>query len=183
MSANPKDPKEPLSTEEIQVIISRLRTIANEFPEDEDAAPLTQGELRMIATTPVLFLEKCALFAESHPDVGKALDDDLAAIFRKAISAEIQSGGVIDEANFVVLRSGNHADRIKLRAAKLGRELYRLAKSFITTDAGDMAKERVEEMQSALQVKDRRRLMRAAKARATKEANETVTASGKEEKK
>ena len=183
MSANPKDPKEPLSTEEIQAIISRLRTIANEFPEDEDAVPLTQGELRMIATTPVLFLEKCALFAESHPDVGKALDDDLASIFRKAVATEMQSGGVVDEAHFVVRRTQDHASRIKLRAAKLGRELYRLAKSFITTDAGDMAKERVEEMQSALQVKDRRRLMRAAKARATKEAAENTATEVKEEKK
>ena len=183
MSSNPKDPKEPLSAEEIQALIARLRAIANEFPEDEDAVPLTPSELRLVSTTPMLFLEKCALFADSHPAVGKTLDDDLAGIFRKAVTGEIHSGGVIAEANFVVRRAETHAARLKLRAAKLGRELYRLDKSFITTDAGDIAKERVEEMQSALQVKSRRRLIREAKARATKEAAETAAAEGKEVKK
>ena len=47
--------------------MTRLRTMAAEFPAESDATPLTRSELNVARRTSVSALEKAAVFAEAVP--------------------------------------------------------------------------------------------------------------------
>jgi hypothetical protein len=136
--------------------IARMRAIASEFP-DADPRPLTVSELRLITITPAEFLEKGALFAESHPGIGQNLDPDLPAMLRQAVVFDTENDGLVDEANALIRRIEMSSARTKLKAVKIVRALYRIAKGFVTADVGDLSKTRVQDMQRALKSKTNRR--------------------------
>jgi hypothetical protein len=155
-------PEPPTPSAVTQERIARLRAFADEFLV-EDATPLTTAQLRLINGTPIAFLEKAALFADATPVIGKSLGSDVAKLLRQAMVAETENGGIIDEAQALIRRLEIANARQKLKAVKTARALYRLAKSYVTTDEGDDAKTRVDDMQRALKSKSNRR---NAKARA-----------------
>ena len=140
-------------TLDAQERVARLRLIAAEFPDEAEPRPLTPAELRLARHTSVAALEKAALFSEAAPAVGGVAN---AVELRDAIAFELAYGGVRDEAAAVARRVEMAILRRKLKAVRLTRGLYRVAKGFITIDAGDAVRTHVEEMKRTL-VRPRRR--------------------------
>ena len=141
-------------TPDAQERVARLRLMAEEFPDESDPRPLTSAERRLARQTSAAALEKAALFAEATPGVGGGIanGDEL----REAIAFELAYGGVRDEAAALARRVEMAILRRKLKAVRLTRGLYRVAKGFITIDAGDAVRTHVEEMKRTL-VRPRRR--------------------------
>jgi hypothetical protein len=134
--------------------MARLRLMAEEFPDESEPRPLTPAEQRLARHTSAAALEKAALFAEATPGVGGGIasGDEL----RDAIAFELAYGGVRDEAAALARRVEMAILRRKLKAVRLTRGLYRVAKGFVTIDAGDAVRPHVEEMKRTL-VRPRRR--------------------------
>jgi hypothetical protein len=133
---------------DVQEKIAQLRAIASAFPDPGDPQALTTKELRLATATSLRFLEKAAVFIEASPALGGALSE--VATLRDAIAAELAWGGIVDEAKALLRRVETAMARKKLRAAKAARALYRVGKSFVTSDAGDAMKPHVDEMGRAL---------------------------------
>lgn len=131
-----------------QAKVAALRAMAAEFPDVGDPRPLTAGEVTLAKKTSISFLEKSALFIEASPTLGGALSD--AAAVREAASTELAYGGVIDEAAALIRRVQIFILRRKLKAAKVGRALYRVGKGLVTSDQGDGLRPHVEEMGKTL---------------------------------
>src|ERR1019366_9827607 len=111
--------------------------------------PLTKGERQLASRTSIVFLEKAALFAEAAPSLGVALSVDTAEL-RDAIASDLATGGVIDETRTLISRMEDANTRKKLKAVKVARDVYRVAKSYVTTDLGHVVSPHVEEMKRAL---------------------------------
>lgn len=141
-------------TLDAQERIARLRLMAAEFPDETQPRPLTPGDLRLARHTTVAALEKAALFVEAAPAVGGGVAN--ADELRDAIAFELAYGGVRDEAAALTRRIELAILRRKLRAVRATRGLYRVAKGFITIDAGDPVRTHVEEMKRTL-VRPRRK--------------------------
>ena len=137
-------------TLDAQERIARLRAIADEFPDEASPKPLTKGERQLESRTSIVFLEKAALFAEAAPSLGVALSVDTAEL-RDAIASDLATGGVIDETRTLISRMEDANTRKKLKAVKVARGIYRVAKSYVTTDLGHVVTPHVEEMKRALQ--------------------------------
>lgn len=148
--------------------IERLRAEATAFPDETDPRPLTLGEIRLARGTSLAALEKAALFARAAPHVGPGGNE--ADLFRDAIAFEIAYGGVRDEALAVARRTDHAILRKKLKAVLAVRVLYRMAKGYVTCNAGDIVKTHLAEMKRTL-VRPRRR-----KAAAPAEQPEEVKA-------
>jgi hypothetical protein len=135
-------------TLDAQERMARLRSMAAEFPDDADPKPLTTAELRLARGTTVTTLENAALILDAAPALGRAVgsSEDL----REAIAFELAYGGVRDEARALARSVDLAIARRKLRAAKAARGLYRVAKGFITIDAGDSVRPHVAEMKRSL---------------------------------
>ena len=140
-------------TPDAQERVARLRLMAEEFPDDTDPRPMTPFELRTARHTSVAALEKAALFAEAAPAVGGVAN---TTELRDAIAFELAYGGVRDEAAALARRIEHAILRRKLKAVRATRGLYRVAKGFITVDAGDAVRTHVEEMKRTL-VRPRRK--------------------------
>ncbi len=104
----------------------------------------------MASRTSIAFLEKAALFAEAAPNVGVALSVDTASI-RDAIASDLATGGIVDETRTLTSRLEDANTRKKLKAVRLARGIYRVAKSYVTTDLGHVVTPHVEEMKRPLQ--------------------------------
>ena len=141
--------------------MARLRSMAAEFPDETDPKPLTVAEIRLARTTSAATLEKAAVFIEAAPTVGGGVANVVE--LREAIAFELAYGGVRDEALALARRVDHAILRRKLKAAKGARGVYRVAKGFVTVDAGDAVRPHVAEMKRSL--RNRRR----AKADATPE--------------
>jgi hypothetical protein len=141
-----------------QAKVAALRAMAAQFPDVGDPRPLTKAEVALARKTSISFLEKSALFIEASPTLGGALSD--AASVREAASTELAYGGVIDEASSLIRRVQTFILRRKLKAAKVGRALYRVGKGLVTSDQGDGLRPHVEEMGKTLN--RRRKPKRAA---------------------
>ena len=137
-------------TTDAQERIARLRAIADDFPDEASPKPLTTPERRLASRTSIAFLEKAALFAEAAPNVGVALSVDTASI-RDAIASDLATGGIVDETRTLTSRLEDANTRKKLKAVRLARGIYRVAKSYVTTDLGHVVTPHVEEMKRTLQ--------------------------------
>lgn len=135
--------------------IERLRAVAAEFPAEGEPRELTRAEMQLAASTPITFLEKAARFAEAAPEMGNPLSVD-TNVLRRAIAVELAYGGVVDQCYTVARRARIVILREKLKAVKVARELYRLAKGYVTTDAGGGVKIHVQEMKNSLRRKARK---------------------------
>ena len=69
---------------------------------------------------------------------------------RDAIASELAPGGVVDETRTLTSRLEDANTRKKLKAVKVARDVYRVAKSFVATDLGNAVKPHVDEMKRAL---------------------------------
>jgi hypothetical protein len=130
--------------------IARLRAIANDFPDDVEPKPLTPAERQLASRTSIVFVEKAAVFAEAAPNIGVALSVDTAAL-RDAIASDLAYGGVVDETRTLTSRMEAANLRKKLKAVKVARGIYRVAKGYVTTDLGNAVTPHVDEMKRALQ--------------------------------
>jgi hypothetical protein len=137
-------------TVDAQERIARLRAIADDFPDEASPKPLTTAERRLASRTSIAFLEKAALFAEAAPNVGVALSVD-TLVLRDAIASDLATGGIVDETRTLTSRLEDANTRKKLKAVRLARGIYRVAKSYVTTDLGNVVKPHVDEMKRTLQ--------------------------------
>ncbi|HYC92643.1 MAG TPA: hypothetical protein VEO54_25775 [Thermoanaerobaculia bacterium] len=142
-------------TPDAQERILRLRAMAAEFPDETEPKPLTSAELRLARVTPAATLENAALFIEAAPAVGGGVADVME--LRDAIAFELAYGGVRDEARALARRIDLAIMRRKLKAARAARGVYRVAKGFITVDAGDAVRPHVAELKRSLKVRRRRK--------------------------
>jgi hypothetical protein len=152
----PGAPSEPANkfTPDAHDRMTRLRTMADEFPDEAEPKPLTPAEIRLARSTPAATLENAAIFIEAAPSIGSSLADVVE--LRDAIGFELAYGGVRDEARALARRIDLAILRRKLKAAKAARGVYRVAKGFITIDAGDSVRPHVAEMKRSLAGRRRR---------------------------
>lgn len=141
-------------TPDAQERVIRLRAMAVEFPDVADARPLTLHEIRLARGTTTAALEKAALFAEAAPEVSSTVAN--VPELRDAIAFELAYGGFRDEAKAMVRRVDHAILRRKLKAVRAARGLYRVAKGYVTVDAGDTVRTHLAEMKRAL-VRPRRK--------------------------
>lgn len=147
----PNPPIEPANkfTPDAQERIARLRAMAEEFPgAGIDPAPLTSAELRLARSTSAAALENAAVFVNAAPGVGNAIADP--AELRDAIAFELAYGGVRDEARVLARRIDHAILRRKLKAVRSARGVYRVAKGYVTVDAGDAVRPHVTEIKRSL---------------------------------
>lgn len=142
-------------TQDAQERMARLRAMAAEFPDDADPKPLTRDEIRLARSTPLAGLENAAVFVDAVPVVGNAVADP--AELRDAIAFELAYGGVRDEARALVRRIDHSILRRKLKATRSARGVYRVAKGYVTVDAGDAVRPHVAEMKRSLGGRRRRK--------------------------
>jgi hypothetical protein len=69
---------------------------------------------------------------------------------REAIAFELAYGGLRDEAQAVARRVDHAILRRKLKAVRTARGLYRIAKGYVTLDAGDTVRTHLGEMKRTL---------------------------------
>jgi hypothetical protein len=143
-------------TLDAQERMNRLRSMAADFPDDSDPKPLTSAEIRLARGTSVAALENAALIIDAAPALGRAVAD--AGELREAIAFELSYGGVRDEARALARSIDLAIARRKLKAAKSARGLYRVAKGFVTIDAGDAVRPHVAEMKRSLRGRRARKL-------------------------
>lgn len=141
-------------TPDAQERIARLRAVAAEFPDDAEPRPLTPAEIRLARTTSVATLENGAVLLEAAPTISGVAD---VVELRDAIAFELAYGGVRDEARALARRIDLAILRRKLKASKAARGLYRMAKGFVTMDAGDAVRPHVAELKRSLRARRRRR--------------------------
>jgi hypothetical protein len=154
----PGTPSEPANkfTPDAQERMTRLRTIAAEFPDEADPKPLTPAEVRLARSTSIATLENAAVFIEAAPAVGDAIAADVVEL-RDAIAFELAYGGVREEARALVRHIDLAILRRKLKAARTARGAYRVAKGFVTVDAGDAVRTHVTQIKRSLQGRRRRK--------------------------
>jgi hypothetical protein len=142
-------------TPDAQERTQRLRAMAAEFPDESDPRPLTPGEMSISRQTRPAALEKAAVFAEATPGVSGTIAD--VADLRDAIAFELAYSGVRDEARSFARRVDMAILRRKLKAVKTARGLYRIAKGFVTMDAGDSVRTHVADLKRTLVVRHRKK--------------------------
>jgi hypothetical protein len=143
-------PIEPANkyTVDAQERMARLRAMAAEFPDEIDPKPLTQAEIRLAHGTSVASLENAALIIDAAPALGRVVRNPVD--LRDAIAFELAYGGVRDEARALARTVDLAIARRKLKSAKAARGLYRVAKGFVTVDAGDSVRPHVDQMKRSL---------------------------------
>lgn len=135
-------------TPDAQDRVTRLRALASEFPDEKDPRALTPAEIRIARVTTTAALEKAALFAEAAPGLSNSIADVID--LREAIAFELAYGGLRDEALAVARRVDHAILRRKLKAVRTARGLYRIAKGYVTLDAGDTVRTHLGEMKRTL---------------------------------
>ncbi|HEX7150503.1 MAG TPA: hypothetical protein VF618_03370 [Thermoanaerobaculia bacterium] len=165
---NPTPVSEPANkyTPDAQERMARLRAMAAEFPDEANPKALTMAEIRLSRGTSVTTLENAAVLVEAAPAVGGAVADVVE--LRDAIAFELAYGGVRDEARALARRIDLAILRRKLKASKSARGLYRMAKGYVTMDAGDAVRPHVTEIKRSLAPR-RRRKTAAAELKKTAE--------------
>jgi hypothetical protein len=128
--------------------MTRLRAISEGFPEEPEPRPLKPSEIRLANSTSVEGLEQAALFANAAPNVGGSLGN--VEELRDAINFVFANVRVRDEAMALVRRVDHAIIRRKVKAVKVARSLYRVAKAYATTEPGDAVKAHVTQLQRTL---------------------------------
>ena len=128
--------------------MARLRAMAAEFPDEADPKQLTLAEVRLAHSTSVASLENAAIILEAAPSLGTAVRNTVD--LRDAIAFELAYGGVREEARALARSIDMAIARRTLKAAKAARGLYRVAKGFVTIDAGDSVRPHVAQMKRSL---------------------------------
>jgi hypothetical protein len=138
--------------------IALLRSITDFLDDEDDGRPLTSAEMRLASLTTPAVLEMSALFSDAAPTVASGIVN--ASQLRDTIAYELAYAGVIDELLAAVRRGRLKILRRKLKVTRDVRVLYRMAKGYVTSDAGDSVRTHLEEMKRTL-VRPRRRKIAA----------------------
>ncbi|HYK01953.1 MAG TPA: hypothetical protein VE974_09360 [Thermoanaerobaculia bacterium] len=142
-----------------QTRIALLRGITDFLDSDEeDGRPLTPAEMRLASLTTPAVLEKAAIFSDAAPTVATGIVSP--SQLRDTISYELAYDGVIDELIAAARRGRLKILRRKLKVSRNVRVLYRMAKGYVTSDAGDSMRTHLEEMKRTL-VRPRRKKVAA----------------------
>jgi hypothetical protein len=141
-----------------QARIALLRGITDFLDDEDDARPLTPAEMRLASLTTPAVLEKAALFSDAAPTVASGIVN--ASQLRDTIAYELAYDGVIDELLAAARRGRLKILRRKLTVTRNVRVLYRMAKGYVTSDAGDSMRTHLEEMKRTL-VRPRRKKVAA----------------------
>lgn len=147
--ANPAPEPQPNKyTAGAQEWLNKLRAVAAEFPDKADPRPLTAGEMAVARRTSVTAMQKLAVFAEANRQVADAVVvlDEL----RDTIAFEMAYTGVIDQASTIIRNIDLAILRRKSRAVRMALDLYRMSKSFASTDAGKLIKPLLLEIRRVL---------------------------------
>lgn len=115
---------------------AQVRAIGDAFPDEPEPRPLTPMEVRLARHTPVEALESAAEFLDSMPHLAQGMD---AELLRDAIAFELAYDGIRIEALALVRRVEHAILRRKLKAVKITRGLYRIAKGYATLDQSNEA--------------------------------------------
>lgn len=142
--------------------IAQVRALAAAFPDEADQNTLTSQELGLANATSVQFLEKAAQLAEAAPAVGAAVDTDVT-VLRDAIYSELAYGALVDQLDALARQVEMAILSRKLKAVKVARSLYQIAKVYVNTDAGTPLKPHVQELKRTLQRK-RKKAVKPANA-------------------
>ena len=142
--------------------IAKLQALAASFPEEPDQNSLTSTDLRLATATSVQFLERAAQLAEAVPVVGAAVDTNVS-VLRNAVYSELAYGALVDQLNTLARQVGMAIASRKLKAVRVARSFYQVAKVYVTTDAGAPMKPHVQELKQTLQ---RKRKTKAKPAKA-----------------
>jgi hypothetical protein len=143
-------------TADAQERMSRLRAMADQFPDEADPKrALTPTEVRTARGATPAALEKAAVFAEGGPNVGAPAS---AAEMRDAIAFELAYSGVRDLASQLAHRVDRAILRRKLKAVRSARSLVVMAKSFASLDEGEAVRPLVGEMKRAFRRPRRKKL-------------------------
>jgi hypothetical protein len=132
--------------------IAQVRALAAAFPEEADQNTLTSQDVRLANGTSVQFLERAAQLAEAVPAVGAAVDTNVT-VFRDAIYSELAYGALVDQLDTLARQVEMAIVSRKLKAVKVARSLYQVAKVYVNTDAGTPMKPHVQELKQTLQRK------------------------------
>lgn len=124
-----------------------LRQLAAEF-KTEGARPLTRAEIALANRTPIVFLEKGAVFGEAAPGVGST--EAQIQLLRVTFNADIAYGKVLAEAEELTRQIRLAMLRGKLGGVIFARDLYKVAKSYAQTQRGDSVKGHTQDMGKAL---------------------------------
>jgi hypothetical protein len=127
--------------------VELVRQLAAEF-KTEGARPLTPAEIALANRTPIVFLEKGAVFGEAAPGIGST--EAQIQLMRVTFHADIAYGKVLAEAEELTRQIRLAMLRGKLAAATFARGLYKVGKGYAQTEAGDAVKGHVQEMGKAL---------------------------------
>ncbi|HEX9986063.1 MAG TPA: hypothetical protein VGF69_22570 [Thermoanaerobaculia bacterium] len=165
-SPTPADDPANKYTPDAQERMTRLRSMAEEFPDEADPKPLTSADIRLARGTSVTTLENVAILVEAAPALNEVGD---VVELRDAIAFELAYGGVRDEARALARRIDLAILRRKLKASKTARGLYRVAKGYVTLDAGDAVRPHVTEIRRSLAPRRRRKPAAAAELKKTAE--------------
>jgi hypothetical protein len=144
----PAAPPPNIFTPDAQARRAALRAMSDEFPDEADRQPLTRDEVSLIRATPLAALEKAVVIAEAAPNIG-AMFPNLEVV-REAIAFELAYNAVRDDGRAFVRNIDLAILRKKKQPTKIARDIYRVAKSFITTDAGDPIRTHVADMKRLL---------------------------------
>lgn len=129
--------------------IAQVRALAAAFPEEPDQNTLTIQDRRLATATPVQFLERAAQLAEAVPTVGAAVDTNVT-VLRDAIYWELAYSALVDQINTLARQVEMAIFSRKLKAVKVARSLYQVAKVYVGTDAGTPMKPHVQELKQTL---------------------------------
>lgn len=143
-------------TPDAQRRMEQLRAMAEELEAlagEAEPKALTPMEVRLARHTPAVALERAATFVEATPGMGGIDVHEL----REVIAFELAYGGVRDEARALAYRIDQAILHRKLKAVKTVRALYRMAKGYVTLDAGDAVRPHVEALKQTLVRPARRR--------------------------
>jgi hypothetical protein len=128
--------------------VARLRAIADEFPDEKDARPLTRHEVRLANTTSVEALQEAEAFARSQPNVGGELANVEA--LGDTIDFVLAYEQVRGEAMKVFRRIDRAILRRKLKGVRYARGLYGVAKVYAARIGEEGLKTHVQLMQRTL---------------------------------
>lgn len=129
-----------------------MRALAAAFPEEADQNALTVRERRLANSTPVQFLERAAQLAEAAPAIGAAMDADVD-LLRDAVYWELAYSALVDQINTLGRQVEMAIVSRKLKAVKVARNLYQIARVYVGTPAGAPLKPQVQELKETLRRK------------------------------
>lgn len=137
--------------------MARIREMADQFPDEADPALLSPSELRLARATSAEAIEKAAVFVHAAPDLGGLVADTIE--MRDAIAFEQAYVGVRDEARSLARRVDRAIMRRKLKASRVARGVYRLAKGYITMPEGDALRTHVADLKRTISKPRRKKVV------------------------